>query len=96
MATLDEKDIESVGEGEGKAAYQFDKDSGFGYGQLDAFEDMSKGVKVKSEARARAKEDNKIEVQGGSALNKFFNLDENQQAALLEQIGLEKKTRTYC
>jgi hypothetical protein len=52
MATLDEKDIESVGEGEGKAAYQFDKDSGFGYGQLDAFEDMSKGVKVKSEARA--------------------------------------------
>jgi hypothetical protein len=29
MATLDEKDIESVGEGEGKAAYQFDKlDSG--------------------------------------------------------------------
>jgi hypothetical protein len=47
MATLDEKDIESVA-GEGNAAYQFDKDSGFGYGQLDAFEDMSKGVKVKS------------------------------------------------
>jgi hypothetical protein len=91
MATLDEKDIESVGAGEGKAAYQFDKDSGFGYGQLDAFEDMSKGVKVKSEARAKAKEDNKIEVQGGSALNKFFNLDENQQSALLEQIGLENQ-----
>ena len=87
MATLDEKDIESVGAGEGKAAYQFDKDSGFGYGQLDAFEDMSKGVKVKSEMRAedraKAKEDNKIEVKGGDALsNQVENKDNENGKAL--------------
>jgi hypothetical protein len=91
MATLDEKDIESVGAGEDSLYVLSDSDN------LDSFKAvMDAGgrratKRAESEARAKAKEDNKIEVQGGSALNKFFNLDENQQAALLEQIGLEKK-----
>jgi len=80
MATLDEKDIESVA-GEGNAAMQFDKDS------LDAFEDMSIGVKVASEMRAedraKAKEDNKIEVKGGNALsNQVENKDNENGKAL--------------
>ena len=44
---------------------------------------MSKGVKVKSEARARAKEDNKIEVKGGDALsNQVENKDNENGKAL--------------
>jgi len=90
MATLDEKDIESVAD---KNSLMVLSDSD----NLDSLKEvMDAGgrratKRAESEARAAAKEDNKIEVQGGSALNKFFNLDENQQAALLEQIGLEKK-----